>query len=68
MKIGDRVRFTLEGIDYIRPSKPDRLGTVVGFSRKTGSPRIHWDGTSRYTTHTYHPDFVQVAGEASNGA
>jgi hypothetical protein len=56
-KIGDRVVYSLKGLEWLDPRRPDSQGKIVGFSASPYSVRVLWD--HRKTPHGLHMDFVK---------
>ena len=58
-KLGDKVRFSSEGIIKLKPQMSHRYGIVVGFSRKDEDiVRIRWDGLN--SSQTYFCGFLEL--------
>ena len=62
--LGDRVIHSAHGVQRLKPHRPERVGTVIGFSCGSGfAVRVHWDGTGSKTTDVLHQDYLQLAQE-----
>ena len=58
---GDRVKLSAAGLDCLKPRKPDRLGTVIGFGFGTAPLyRVHWDGNSPASVDTFHEIYLEL--------
>ena len=58
IKIGSRVKHSKLGLRTLNPKNPERLGKVLGFSRRSAEfVRVVWDGTR--SAQTYHIEFIE---------
>jgi hypothetical protein len=54
-QVGNKVRFSIEGKQWIKPKNPDRIGRVKRLSND-GRVIVIWDGTT--TEASYTPNFL----------
>lgn len=53
---GSRVKWSVVGLSYVTPARPERHGTVVGWSQDNTCVTVIWDGTK--TPGSIHADYL----------